>query len=63
MITRVVLSAAPAINAGIHAAKPRRESSRGAELVGELERYNDTYWLCYVHGPEGIIIELAEQIG
>ena len=37
--------------------------SRGAELVGELERYRDSYRLCYVRGPEGIIIELAEQIG
>ncbi len=37
--------------------------ARGAELVGELERYEDSYWLCYVRSPEGIIIELAEQIG
>lgn len=36
---------------------------RGAELVGELERYEDTYRLCYVRGPEGIIMELAKQIG
>jgi len=36
---------------------------RGAELIGELERYEDSYRLCYVRGPEGIIIELAEQIG
>ncbi|HUH81257.1 MAG TPA: VOC family protein [Solirubrobacteraceae bacterium] len=37
--------------------------ARGAELVGELERYRDSYRLCYVRGPEGIIIELAERIG
>jgi catechol 2,3-dioxygenase-like lactoylglutathione lyase family enzyme len=37
--------------------------ARGAELVGELERYKDSYRLCYVRGPQGIIIELAEQIG
>ncbi len=37
--------------------------ARGAELVGELERYQDRYRLCYVRGPEGIIIELADQIG
>ena len=37
--------------------------ARGAELVGELARYEDSYWLCYVRGPEGIIIELAEKIG
>ena len=35
----------------------------GAELVGELERYGDSYWLCYVRGPNGIILELAEPIG
>jgi catechol 2,3-dioxygenase-like lactoylglutathione lyase family enzyme len=37
--------------------------ARGAELVGELVRYEDSYRLCYVRGPEGIIVELAEQIG
>jgi len=37
--------------------------ARGAELVGELERYKDSYRLCYVRGPEGIIVELAEKIG
>jgi catechol 2,3-dioxygenase-like lactoylglutathione lyase family enzyme len=37
--------------------------ARGAELVGEVERYEDLYRLCYVRGPEGIIIELAEKIG
>ncbi|MBI3974599.1 MAG: VOC family protein [Chloroflexi bacterium] len=36
--------------------------ARGAELVGELERYEDSYRLCYVRGPEGIIVELVEQI-
>ena len=35
----------------------------GAELVGEVERYKDIYRLCYVRGPEGIIVELAERIG
>ena len=37
--------------------------ARGVELVGELERYEDSYRLCYVRGPEGIIVELAERIG
>jgi catechol 2,3-dioxygenase-like lactoylglutathione lyase family enzyme len=37
--------------------------ARGTELVGELVRYEDSYRLCYVRGPEGIIIELAEKIG
>jgi catechol 2,3-dioxygenase-like lactoylglutathione lyase family enzyme len=35
----------------------------GTELVGEVERYEDSYRLCYVRGPEGIIVMLAEQIG
>src|SRR5262249_62216934 len=33
--------------------------ARGAELVGELEQYEHSYRLCYVRGPEGIIVELA----
>ena len=37
--------------------------ARGAELVGEVARYEDIYRLCYVRGPEGIIVELAERIG
>jgi catechol 2,3-dioxygenase-like lactoylglutathione lyase family enzyme len=40
-----------------------RLRARGAELVGDVEQYKDRYRLCYVRGPEGIIIELAEQIG
>jgi catechol 2,3-dioxygenase-like lactoylglutathione lyase family enzyme len=40
-----------------------RMRARGAELVGEVERYEDCYRLCYVRGPEGIIVELAERIG
>ena len=39
-----------------------RLRAHGAELVGEVEQYEDSYRLCYVRGPEGIIIELAEQI-
>jgi len=34
-----------------------------AELVGEVENYKGIYRLCYVRGPEGIIVELAEKIG
>ncbi len=37
--------------------------ARGAELVGEVERYKDIFRLCYVRGPEGIIVELAERLG
>jgi catechol 2,3-dioxygenase-like lactoylglutathione lyase family enzyme len=36
--------------------------ARGAELVGDLVSYENVYRLCYVRGPEGIIVELAERI-
>ena len=36
--------------------------AHGGELVGELENYENSYWLCYVRGPAGIIVELAEKI-
>lgn len=39
-----------------------RLRARGADLVGELERYEDIFRLCYVRGPEGIIVGLAEQL-
>jgi catechol 2,3-dioxygenase-like lactoylglutathione lyase family enzyme len=34
----------------------------GAELVGEIQTYENTYKLCYLRGPEGIILELAEEL-
>ncbi len=37
--------------------------AHGGELVGELENYEGSYWLCYVRGPAGIIVELAQKIG
>ena len=40
-----------------------RLSKHGAELVDEVVQYEDVYRLCYVRGPEGILIGLAEQIG
>jgi catechol 2,3-dioxygenase-like lactoylglutathione lyase family enzyme len=40
-----------------------RLQAHGAELVGEVVQYEDAYRLCYVRGPEGIIIGLAEQLG
>jgi catechol 2,3-dioxygenase-like lactoylglutathione lyase family enzyme len=36
--------------------------ARGSELVGEVVQYEDSYRLCYVRGPEGIIVALAEQL-
>jgi catechol 2,3-dioxygenase-like lactoylglutathione lyase family enzyme len=35
---------------------------QGAEIVGTLQNYEDTYKLCYIRGPEGIILELAEPV-
>ena len=40
-----------------------RLEAHGATLVGELVQYEDAVVLCYVRGPEGIIVGLAEQIG
>ena len=39
-----------------------RVRAHGAELIGEVVQYEDTYRLCYIRGPEGIIIGLAEQL-
>lgn len=39
-----------------------RLRTHGAELLGELEQYEDSYRLCYVRGPEGILVALAEQL-
>lgn len=39
-----------------------RLRKRGAELVGEVVQYEDVYRLCYIRGPEGILIGLAEQL-
>jgi len=40
-----------------------RLREHGSEVVDEVVRYEDAYRLCYVRGPEGILIGLAEQIG
>jgi catechol 2,3-dioxygenase-like lactoylglutathione lyase family enzyme len=40
-----------------------RLRTHGAELVGEVVRYEDIYRLCYLRGPEGIIVGLAEELG
>ena len=39
-----------------------RLRSHGAELVGEIAQYEDKYRLCFLRGPEGIIIGLAQQL-
>ena len=40
-----------------------RLQAHGAELVGEVTQFENNYRLCYVRGPEGIMVALAEQIG
>lgn len=40
-----------------------RLEAHGAKLIGEVVNYEDIYLLCYVRGPEGIMIALAEQLG
>ena len=40
-----------------------RLGKRGAQLVGEMVQYADMYRLCYIRGPEGILIGLAQEIG
>lgn len=40
-----------------------RLSRLGAQLVGEVVRYQDSYRLCYIRGTEGILIGLAEELG
>jgi catechol 2,3-dioxygenase-like lactoylglutathione lyase family enzyme len=39
-----------------------RLCTRGAQLVGEVVRYQDSYRLCYIRGPEGILIGLAQEL-
>jgi len=40
-----------------------RLRAHGAEPIGEITQYEDKYRLCYIRGPEGIIVALAEQLG
>jgi len=40
-----------------------RLRKHGAELVGEVVQFEDVYRLCYIRGPEGLLMGLAEQIG
>ena len=46
----------------VHATLARLRQ-RGAELVGEVAQYEDAYRLCYIRGPEGILIGLAQALG
>jgi catechol 2,3-dioxygenase-like lactoylglutathione lyase family enzyme len=40
-----------------------RLHKHGAQLVGEVVQYKDVYRLCYIRGPEGLLIGLAEELG
>ena len=40
-----------------------RLQAKGGELVGEVAQYEDVYRLCYLRGPSGIIVSLAEELG
>jgi catechol 2,3-dioxygenase-like lactoylglutathione lyase family enzyme len=40
-----------------------RLRAHGAQLVGDVVQYEDLYRLCYIRGPEGLLIGLAEQLG
>jgi catechol 2,3-dioxygenase-like lactoylglutathione lyase family enzyme len=40
-----------------------RLRKRGAKLVGKVVQYQDSYRLCYIRGPEGILIGLAQELG
>jgi catechol 2,3-dioxygenase-like lactoylglutathione lyase family enzyme len=40
-----------------------RLHNRGAQLVGEVVQYKDVYRLCYIRGPEGLLIGLAQELG
>ena len=40
-----------------------RLRKRGAQLVGEVVQYEDAYRLCYIRGPEGLLVGLAQELG
>src|SRR5215216_6624106 len=40
-----------------------RLRKRGAQLVGEVVQYEDSYRVCYIRGPEGLLIGLAQELG
>lgn len=48
---------------GIDEVVERLRVGHGAELVGEMAQYGDSYRLCFLRGPEGIVVGLAEELG
>ena len=55
---RSVMFAVDDVDAAVAAVLPH-----GGELVGEIVQYEHAYRLCYLRGPDGIIVSLAEQLG
>ncbi|HBF58915.1 MAG TPA: glyoxalase, partial [Exiguobacterium sp.] len=41
----------------------KRLANHGYQPIGDVANYENEYSLCYIRGPEGVIIELAEKIG
>jgi len=41
----------------------RLRSGHGAELLGEIAQYEDVYRLCYLRGPEGVVVGIAQRLG
>lgn len=41
----------------------RLQTRQGAELVGNIEQYEDVYRLCYMRGPEGVLVGIAQPLG
>jgi catechol 2,3-dioxygenase-like lactoylglutathione lyase family enzyme len=53
-----VMFAVDDIDAAVAALRPH-----GAELVGEVAQYGDSYRICYLRGPDGIMVALAQEVG
>lgn len=47
----------------VEALVTKLKKKHGSELIGEIMNYENIYRLCYLRGPEGLIVELAEEIG
>lgn len=46
----------------VDATVARLQAAHGAELVGTIENYEDVYRLCYLRGPEGILVGIAQEL-
>jgi catechol 2,3-dioxygenase-like lactoylglutathione lyase family enzyme len=59
----IAMMRTPDGHGGLELTRYHRPAAIGAELVGEVTRYENSYLLCYVRGPAGIIVALAEELG